>query len=133
MLKLRNSQSHKFLLNYCLFLCCRLGRNICAFSRTFNKWVSNSAVLGAHNRCHKLSPVKNISRQIQVAHKENKIEHQSIDQTSAVVSAAAIMSTQQQQQQQQNNNNDSSYSSSNTEDYNEGDERRRRLFKNRSR
>lgn len=42
-----------------------------------------------------------------------------------------IMSSQQQQQN--NNNNDSSFSSSNTEDYNDADERRRRIYKNRSR
>lgn len=49
------------------------------------------------------------------------------NQTLTIIDAA-IMSAQQN-----NNNNDSSFSSSNTEDYNDADERRRRIYKNRSR
>lgn len=46
---------------------------------------------------------------------------------------ASTKMSSQQQQQQNNNNNDSSFSSSNTEDYNDADERRRRIYKNRTR
>lgn len=58
------------------------------------------------------------------------LTHFEVYQNQVGFKEATIMSAQQQQQQ---NNNDSSFSSSNTEDYNDADERRRRIYKNRTR